>query len=206
MNKILNILGSLAIPYILLFVSLQSVMYNEEFYDQQFAQNGAYEKFGRETVQQAASDLLKVYRSGGPLTNALFNKKEMQHADDVRKLYQGVKGIFYGCLILFLSMMIFMRKKEERANMLIRGSCITLLVLILLVPVLLTEFTPTFTRFHEMVFTNADWMLNPATDNMILLFPESFFVAFATSVLKTTSMLTLICLGIGKAMHSRNVC
>ena len=40
---------------------------------------------------------------------------------------------------------------------------------------ILADFTGFWTTFHQLFFTNDLWLLNPATDRMINLFPEAFF-------------------------------
>ena len=47
--------------------------------------------------------------------------------------------------------------------------------LILLGIWILADFTGFWTTFHQLFFTNDLWLLNPATDLMINLFPEAFF-------------------------------
>lgn len=39
----------------------------------------------------------------------------------------------------------------------------------------MADFNGFWTTFHQLFFTNDLWLLNPATDLMINLFPEAFF-------------------------------
>jgi integral membrane protein (TIGR01906 family) len=39
----------------------------------------------------------------------------------------------------------------------------------------LTGFDAAWTRFHEIVFSNDLWRLDPATDHLIQMFPEGFW-------------------------------
>ena len=41
------------------------------------------------------------------------------------------------------------------------------------------DFSGAFTFFHETLFTNDLWLLNPETDLLLRLLPEQFFADFA---------------------------
>ncbi len=200
------VIGILVLPYLVFFFSLHSVMYNERFYDQQFAENGAYSIFEKETVMQETRHLLNVYRSGKPLTTKFFNEKEKMHISEVNNIYQQAKKIVYKSVAVLLLIISLLHKKERAAVMLMRGSLVTLGLILIITLAITTDFTASFTAFHKLLFINENWMLNPATDNLIILFPESFFVAFVTTILKNTALTALLCLGIGKALNSRSTC
>ena len=38
------------------------------------------------------------------------------------------------------------------------------------------DFTAVFTKFHELLFNNDLWLLDPETDYMIRILPEGFFL------------------------------
>ena len=40
----------------------------------------------------------------------------------------------------------------------------------------LVDFTEAFIKFHEMAFSNDNWMLDPRTDYLVMLFPEGFWL------------------------------
>ncbi len=41
------------------------------------------------------------------------------------------------------------------------------------------DFDALFIRFHQLVFTNDLWLLDPATDALIRMLPEPFFESMA---------------------------
>lgn len=57
----------------------------------------------------------------------------------------------------------------------ILGGVITAGLMIVLAVWALIGFEQFFILFHLISFSNAFWMLNPATDYLIRLFPEGFF-------------------------------
>jgi integral membrane protein (TIGR01906 family) len=44
------------------------------------------------------------------------------------------------------------------------------------------DFYKYFTIFHEIFFTNDLWLLDPATDRLINIFPQDFFTDMAFSI------------------------
>ena len=54
-----------------------------------------------------------------------------------------------------------------------------------------SDFTRAFLWFHEMLFTNDLWLLNPATDLMIRMLPEAFFADIAAAAVIAMAVLLL---------------
>ena len=50
---------------------------------------------------------------------------------------------------------------------------------------------PIWTRFHTLFFTNDLWLLDPATDFMIVICPESMFSALVVAILLRTAFILL---------------
>ena len=44
------------------------------------------------------------------------------------------------------------------------------------------DFSSAFTFFHEVLFTNDLWLLDPETDMLLRLLPEQFFADFAGTI------------------------
>lgn len=200
-KAILSGIGSMLIPYIFLFLAGYGVMFDEVFYQEQFQKNGAYQEFGEEHVNAAVTEILTFYHTEQPITTEFFNEKEKRHLQDVKELYQKARAWWLGSLLAVVLVGSIIKDKKMIAAMLKRGAWITFILFVLLLPLLVTEFTHSFTRFHEMVFTNTDWMLNPETDNLILLFPESFFIALTWKTMQHILILVLVSYGVGKTLQ-----
>ena len=44
-------------------------------------------------------------------------------------------------------------------------------------------FDSIFIGFHKVFFANDDWMLDPSTDNLIIMFPKPFFIAITQKII-----------------------
>ena len=192
-HKFFFILGIILIPYLLLFVHLRLLMTNESFYDQQYQINGAYERFGKEKVLNETDNILNYYLHNKPLTTSFLNDKEKSHLADVKFLYITSKILF---VVFFMTMLFCMilTPLEHRLSLVWYGSLVTLSGLVVLSLLVWTSFTPLFMWFHQVVFDNTNWMLDPATDNLILVTSESFFSAFILRIIRNTLLSALLLL------------
>lgn len=57
-----------------------------------------------------------------------------------------------------------------------------------MVLILLVGFNYWFVLFHQLVFGNNDWLFNPATDPIIYVLPETFFLSCAVLILIIVQM------------------
>jgi integral membrane protein (TIGR01906 family) len=110
----------------------------------------------------------------------LFNEREVIHLEDVRGLiqldYWVQRGAFLLMVICVLALFFGLRVGWR---MLVRGlfwgSFITVGLMVTLALWALFDFERFFTLFHLVSFANEYWILDPARDYLIRLFPEGFF-------------------------------
>ena len=123
---------------------------------------------------------LTVLKDGEPFT--LFNQREIAHLKDVKALVKLNLRLLLGTAIyvgVFTGMCLFWRKRRYRRE-LVRstfiGSTITLGVIVTLgIASATLDFNQLFLQFHFLAFTNELWMLDPARDYLIMLFPDGFW-------------------------------
>jgi integral membrane protein (TIGR01906 family) len=67
-------------------------------------------------------------------------------------------------------------------------------------------FEPLWDRFHEVVFTNDLWRLNPATDRLIQMFPEAFWAeaTFIVGALTVAEALAIVIAAVACLLFSRD--
>ncbi len=121
----------------------------------------------------------------------VYNEKEKTHMMDVKHLYDvamrvliGAIGIGIGC-VLWITYRYRDLKKilgQLCAGLLSATLCF-LLVIVWLGIWILTDFTDFWTHFHGVFFTNDLWLLDPATDFMIVICPEKMFFTLVVKIL-----------------------
>ena len=145
---------------------------------------------------------LTVVKDGEPLE--LFNQREVAHLKDVKALVQLNLRLLVGTAAyvgVYAGISLFWRRKRywrQLAWSTVIGSSIALGMIIALgAGSVLLDFSQLFTRFHFLAFTNDLWMLNPATDYLIMLFPEGFWYDSAVLMGQITAAAAGTLCGIG---------
>ena len=112
---------------------------------------------------------------------ALFNPKEIMHMWDVKQLVRGVyRGqelvTFYIFVYLTATMWLWKwRGLYYVAGTLIKGSLLTLVILLVFGVLGTLAFPVLFQQFHILSFSNDFWILDPRYNYLTRLFTEGFF-------------------------------
>ncbi len=191
----------LAVTIIAFFVlaSFRSALYDEKWYYREYEKLGVYAQVNESTAGDATDSLLGYLRGKNELSS-FYNEKEQGHMRDVKALIGSVNAYYYislvGIVVLFL-LLYFSNRKAFLRNMtrlfILIGAVMLLSFLVLYL--LQSMFSSAFTGFHLLFFDNDLWLLDPATDNMILLFPEQFFLDITARIV-LHSLLSGLALGV----------
>lgn len=125
---------------------------------------------------------------GGALANA-FNEKELQHLSDVCRLFQSLRALGLILMIAVAALMLTAYALAWRSRLTARTLARTVLlgwagamVLIGAVALWAVDFNSLFVLLHRLLFSNELWLMDPQTDLIILLMPESFFVLLSAQL------------------------
>jgi len=122
---------------------------------------------------------LTVIKDGMPFE--LFNEREIIHLKDVKDLFQldyRILLVTLSYIIIYACIYLFYRKKKYRpslARAVLYGSALTLVLMLVAGLGILFDFDGLFWQFHIISFDNDFWKLSPATDYLIMLFPQGFW-------------------------------
>ncbi|AQP54473.1 hypothetical protein CBF34_02405 [Vagococcus penaei] len=97
------------------------------------------------------------------------------HFWDVKKLFQ----FNYAILLITIFPSIFFLKKYYKSKtmwLLIKPLSWFLAILLSLIVLMIIAFDQFFVFFHEIFFTNDDWLFDPITDPIITMLPQEFFL------------------------------
>ena len=195
-----TVIVALAIPVLLTSSAVRSVTLNESFYAREFAKYGVGQVtgFSDEELAQVARIFISYFQSEPTRLDArvsrgtgsieLFNEREIQHMLDVHGLMQRVfqagwiafAALLLGCLVIVGS------DANTSVHALLRAAAIggaSTAVLVAVVAVgSLLAFERLFFAFHYSSFSNDLWLLDPARDRLIQLFPTGFFYDAALQI------------------------
>ena len=202
-HSILGVLFSFFIIIILLITSVEAVAYwTPGYYEDE------YEKYNvTADVHMEMEDLLDVTREmmaylrgnredlhvptivdGQP--REFFNEREIAHMEDVRGLFLGgllLRRIsILGAVVCLILMAVL---KARIVQVLPRSICVGtglfFAVICFLAALISKDFTKYFVIFHQIFFDNDLWILDPATDLLINIVPEPFFMDTAGRIALT---------------------
>ncbi|MCH8283030.1 MAG: TIGR01906 family membrane protein [Chloroflexi bacterium] len=113
----------------------------------------------------------------------LFKQREVLHMADVKGLVQGLGlwqqvSFYYMAGFFVVGLALWGRRSMigRLTQGLMWGSALTGVLFVAAGLAALVDFETAFEQFHVIGFSNDLWQLNPATDNLIRIFPEGFFL------------------------------
>jgi integral membrane protein (TIGR01906 family) len=184
---------TLALPVFLVSSAVRGVALNRSFYQDEFTRYGVGQVTGLppdelNRVAQAFIDYFQgepgrmdvtVQTRTGPAP--LFNEREIAHMVDVQAIMRlFVRGWLISALVLMLGIVLIVAVDPPTgARELLRAVTVGGALLVIAIGALaigaLIDFERLFVQFHMLSFSNDLWLLDPATDRLIQLFPEGFF-------------------------------
>ncbi len=198
--------GLLGLVSVLCSIAYTSVT-NESLYlqgFQRFSQTAhldvSYQRYGEyahalSQYLDGKADAVQVKNPDTGEMESAFSVKENLHLSDVKGIVTGLKIMRYaggGLVIAVLAALWFLWGRNRRSQLLsqaVRGFAMASLALLLAALALLiwglADFTGLFWAFHQIVFSNDLWLLNPQTDLLVALMPEPFFSWYAGEMLKS---------------------
>ena len=184
-------LFSLSLPVLLLTASISIAVNTPALYTRGFDRYNinAVTGLAPAELQKAAAGLrdyfnngqelidVTVIKNGQPFT--LFNAREVGHLKDVKALFRlgyGAALVTLGYGVVFVLAALFWWRDRRQIWLGMRnGGILTLALMIVLGVVIAVDFDGFFLQFHLLSFANDLWELNPATDYLIMLFPQQFW-------------------------------
>lgn len=194
---------ALTMPLVVVLSATLYYAFDSDFYRASFAAEGTaalleLSDADMERVITGMTDYLSGRSDSMELTVALdgretrfYSDKELAHMVDVRNLMALGASVRSGLLVLGLALLGLLT---------VTGGCRTfwrgllasalgaLGFAALLGVLAATDFSGAFYRFHELFFTNDLWLLDPATDRLIRMLPESFFFAITARILTVSGL------------------
>ena len=118
---------------------------------------------------------------GGVLLENLYNRREVLHMRDVKRLVRGtyniqvIAGVYlaaFASIGLILGRRRFARRLTRYAGI---GGSVTLGLVVTVGLASIAGFDRLFLAFHLVSFSNDLWQLDPSRDYLIAMFPQGFF-------------------------------
>jgi integral membrane protein (TIGR01906 family) len=200
---------SVALFLIIIFGSINIVIFDVGSYTSEYSKNGVYPKLSDNTTQAVAmagditKNIMDYFRGRAELQ--YFTEDEKSHMSDVRHLLDLMRIIYYSAIAVSIALFIYLYitlKNDSGvfirilAKSLLYSSiaCIAFLAIVLIMCVF--YFDATFTLFHLIFFPQGNWMF-ASSSLLITLFPEQFFMDMSLRIFIYAMFQSIIFFGIG---------
>lgn len=215
LHRLAGIAAALCIMIVLFVTSIQAVVYwTPGYFEKEYTKYQVLDSLPPMTMDdllgvthemmdylKGGRDNLHVMTTMGGQQREFFNEREIAHMEDVRTLFLKTMSLRRICLALTVALLLLMAATKARMGKVLPSSLcigtglffggITVLSLIIS-----TDFNKYFIMFHHMFFNNDLWILDPATDMLINIVPEGFFMDTAARIAALFGGLSLILFGI----------
>ena len=215
-TRIMGLIAACLLILGLLLSSINCVAFDLDYYDREYRKLEISKSTGmsQEALLSTTKELLdyiKDKREDLEITalvhgqeRLVFNQREIDHMVDVKDLFalafklRWISFVIFGGMVAALT---WLKGKDSLRDLsisyLIILAILGLLCIILLVLILM-DFTMVWNTFHHIFFSNDLWILNPKTDILIQMVPEGFFFDTVTRILKIFgSILSALAIGSG---------
>lgn len=140
----------------------------------------------------------------------LFNSREVLHMHDVKQVvrfFDGVQGWSLLVVAAYIIGVVLWAGEESLAALArrtVQAVLGTIAALALFGLIAVTGgFDAAFIKFHELVFHNDYWQLDPSRDHLVQMFPEGFWL-FATLLLCALIVVQCLAYGGGAWLYLRS--
>ncbi len=207
-HKTILIFGVVALTVIVFIFSFNIFIYNPRFYDHQYSKNGVYAEMGYDETWNATTELWNYMHFHTDSLSDFYSTQDKLHMVDVRNMIHAVDTLLYISSIVFIISLLYFysfNRKEFAFWLYALFFSASALVFVLLVffAVLCFWFSQSFTIFHKFLFTNNYWLMEPAVDSLIRLFPEQFFFSIFLNILGVSLLCAFVLFGISWYVKKR---
>lgn len=209
------IIAGLALVLIIILGSFTVMIFNKEFYYNEYAKNHVYDKMvengyatkenTQNTTVAITENLIHYLRGKGDAASLNnFSPDEQSHLNDVARIMHAMYVTYYAAIIifilLFLSLSFWIKDKDALvkyiAHIVLIGSITAGIILSIIVFSAIFYFEQLFTLFHVFIFPQGNWMF--ANNSLLItLFPQEFFFNMSLRIFFYAFFQTIIFLVIG---------
>lgn len=189
----------LFLPIMIILTNLLALAYSNNAYQTIYERENIYQHFqSKEQVDNATKELIGYFRGQNNLEDKIYSIQAKFHLKDVKSLIHSASVVNYFSIFTVGITALFLLKRKKHKSLksaIVVGSSISISLVIIIAISLLINFDFIFIKFHKILFNNNLWLF-PEEDNLIKLFPISFFTEFAKQLVINifASVFILLCL------------
>jgi len=198
--RIMAIIFAIILCFVFLLSAIRYVAFNQDIYrriqiKQKIAEFVLMDQNELDNITKGLIDYMKgdrddlvIYRDSDDQKNEVFNDREKKHMVDVRMLFDLSISVIV-VLLSILGLIIIsgmLMDMEIMKRIFIKTVAIAMLIFVILMIMLIfymiVDFQNFWLIFHETVFTNDLYFLDPYTDILINIMPLDFFISICLNI------------------------
>ncbi|MBU6423032.1 MAG: DUF1461 domain-containing protein [Chloroflexota bacterium] len=106
---------------------------------------------------------------------AIYTANESSHFADVRRVFDIVRAAAVAAGLVVLASAAWARRRGYLARLVRNGAIAAALLVVVIAAVFAVAFEPAFLAFHYLFFPEGNFLFDPATSNMLLVYPERYW-------------------------------
>ncbi len=149
-------------------------------------------------------DYNQFFHSGKLKLTLPMSREGRIHFEEVKRIFVSVEVL---CMItLILSCFLIKKQIHSRNFEFLKSASIITVLLPAIVGILCAvNWDAAFTMFHEIMFRNNYWIFDEATDPVIMILPDAFFLHCAVMIILLIFIGSLLCMGFRSFFRHRFV-
>ncbi|HXH21649.1 MAG TPA: TIGR01906 family membrane protein [Dehalococcoidia bacterium] len=194
LRNVASLLFVLALPAALVTTNIRFMANEPRVYRYAVDDFGAVATTGiaREELLRAMRELRAYFNAGGDEPVAirverqgreqpLFNPRETAHLKDVKarfRMQNAVQEFSVLYVLTYIAAVVIWSREVSVRRLAVNtmaGSALTVVAIAGVGAFAVSGFDSAWTQFHEVLFSNDFWLLNPRTDHLIQIFPPEFW-------------------------------
>ena len=200
-HRLAGILAAFCLMIVLFVTSVEAVVYwTPGYFEQEYTKYNVLDQLPPMTMEDLLDvtdemmDYLKGEREDLHVVTVMdgqerefFNEREIAHMEDVQVLFLRAMSLRRACIFICVLCLgfLFLTKAPVRRVLppsICAGTGLFFGITAILALIISGDFTKYFVIFHHIFFDNDLWILDPATDMLINIVPEGFFMDTAARI------------------------
>lgn len=118
----------------------------------------------------------------GPPGSPLFTSDEVAHMEDVARVFRGAEVAAVIALFVAGYFVVRARWRGDALRLLRAGALVSAAIVAVIGLAAAVAFDPLFLLFHDVFFPQGNFLFDPATSNLIRLYPEWYWQGITAGV------------------------
>lgn len=201
MNILKYIIVSLVLMPIIFLSSIQLVGLNESWYKDwhknKFSEFNITGAIDEQRLEAQVNNLFLYLNNQAELNNYFYTEREILHLFDIKDIISRVKtinGVLIITIFLILTLVLLTSRFLGLAKTTFFASLISLMFYLVTIGLTVFNFDKIFLIFHQLLFTNDYWLLDPNIHSLIVIFPPNLFFDLTLQIIYLAVALNLILL------------